>query len=340
MDNMDYAGIEVSAKELSVGLFRNGRTRVRTFDNTPSGHRKIRRFLGMKKDRRVRVVLESTGVYGLDVAIELCDCPTIEVMVANPRAAKHFAEATLRRSKNDLVDTYVLVEFCRKMEFRPFVPPSDEAMALRALSRRIRALNKELTREKNRLHAARSTKTTPEVITMSINASIEYLDNSIAVLIVEAVRLIESSTELKEKYDLLNSVKGIAEKSAVQILGEMVCLPRDIEPRQLVAIAGLDPEEHKSGSSVNRKTKISKKGNRNLRAALYMPALTASSTSRNVIAYYQHLLEKGLTKLQAVVAVMRKLLHSILGMFKNNQPFDGDKFYRIGDIAKKSSSPA
>ena len=43
--------------------------------------------------------------------------------------------------------------------------------------------------------------------------------------------------------------------------------------------------------------------------------------------YYEHLQARGKTKLQALVATMRKLLHAIYGMFKHNQLFDGQKVY-------------
>ena len=46
-------------------------------------------------------------------------------------------------------------------------------------------------------------------------------------------------------------------------------------------------------------------------------------------AYYQQLLERGKKPLQALVAVMRKLLHAIYGMFKNQSDFDGEKFYAV-----------
>jgi transposase len=37
----------------------------------------------------------------------------------------------------------------------------------------------------------------------------------------------------------------------------------------------------------------------------------------------------GLKKLQALCAVMRKLLHAIHGMLRANKEFDGSRFYSI-----------
>jgi transposase len=70
-------------------------------------------------------------------------------------------------------------------------------------------------------------------------------------------------------------------------------------------------------------------GNRPLRRALYMPALVAVRHDPHLRAFYQHLLDRGKPKLQALVAVMRKLLHAIFGIFKHRQPYDGSKLFPV-----------
>ena len=106
-------------------------------------------------------------------------------------------------------------------------------------------------------------------------------------------------------------------------------MPDGMAARQWVAHAGLDPRHFESGSSVDKPTRISKTGNRHVRAALYMPALVAIRSEPNVQAFYQAMLGRGKKPMQAIVAVMRKLLHAIHGMFKHNQDFVGEKFYRL-----------
>lgn len=98
--------------------------------------------------------------------------------------------------------------------------------------------------------------------------------------------------------------------------------------RQWVAYAGLDPRIFESGSSVAKKPRMSKAGNKFFRQALYMPALVATRYEPNIKGYYTHLIEdNGLKKVQAVCAVMRKLLHAIHDMLKANKEFDGTRFY-------------
>ena len=96
-----------------------------------------------------------------------------------------------------------------------------------------------------------------------------------------------------------------------------------------MAHAGLDPRPYESGTSVHRPRRISKVGNRHLRAALYMPALVAIQHEPNVKAFYDKLVAAGKKPVQTVVAVMRKLLHAIWGMLKHDEDFDGNKFFRL-----------
>ena len=60
-----------------------------------------------------------------------------------------------------------------------------------------------------------------------------------------------------------------------------------------------------------------------------MPALVASNHEPAIKAYYEHLLANGKAKMQALIAVMRKLLHAIYGMLRHDQDFDGEKFYAV-----------
>jgi hypothetical protein len=55
-----------------------------------------------------------------------------------------------------------------------------------------------------------------------------------------------------------------------------------------------------------------------------------SNTSHSQSLLREKLLARGKAKIQANVAVMRKLLHAIHGMLKHDRDFDGEKFYALG----------
>lgn len=329
MRKSDAVGIDVGAQTLVVALERDGRRKPpRRFANTPSGHQRLIRQL-TTGGRRVRVVLEATGIYSLDVALALHRTAGIEVMVANPRATEAFATATLRRSKTDPIDAAGLLEFCKRMPFMPWSAPAPEALELRALSRRIAALTKMRGQEKNRLHAARHTLELAPLVRRDLEVNIRHLERRITRLQAQARAHIERHSALRQAYAHLCSVRGIAEVSGVQLLGELAMLDRAMTVRQWVATAGLDPRQVQSGSSIHKPARISKAGNKHLRRALYMPALVAARREPHVAAFYQRLLARGKRPMQANVAVMRKLLHAIYGMLKHDADFRGEKLYAM-----------
>ncbi len=319
---MEYlcTGIDVSAKKLQVAT-DDSEFEV---ENTPEDHQKLIQRL-RRSGRRVRVCLESTGVYGLDLALALYRALGIEVMVLNPRAARNFARVLMHRSKTDPVDARVLREYVRRMEFVPWHPPTIEKLELRAFGRRIASLIQMRTQEKNRLHAAEYL-AEGKVIRNDLEVNIRHLDGRIEELERQASKVIDQHRHLQVPIARIISVKGIGLHSAILIWGELCVLPQDLTARQWVAHAGLDPRHFESGT-FQGKTRISKAGNKYLRAALYMPAHNSIMWEPHVMAFSDHLLENGKTKMQAKVAVMRKLLHAIHGMLKNEANFDGSKFY-------------
>ncbi len=320
---MDYmrTGIDVSAKKLQVAS-DDAEFEV---ENTPEDHQKLIQRL-RRSGRKVRVCMESTGVYGLDLAIALYHAVGIEVMLLNPRAARNFARVLMHRSKTDPVDARALREYVRRMDFVPWHPPAPEKLELRAMGRRIAALTQMRTQEKNRLHATEYGGQI-KVIRNDLEVNIRHLDRRIEQLLKEAGKLIDQHRDFQIPIARIISVKGIGLLSAILIWGELCVLPRDLDSRQWVAHAGLDPRHFESGT-FQGKTRISKAGNKYLRAALFMPAHNAIQWEPHVKAFCDHLVvDNGKTKMQAKVAVMRKLLHAIHGMLKNNASFDGAKFY-------------
>jgi transposase len=248
-------------------------------------------------------------------------------MVANPRATKKFAEAALQRGKTDALDSAAILEFARRMPFREWTPPASGMLELRSISRRIEGLVKIQTQEKNRLHATIQSAALPEAVREDLEDSIQGIAKRVEQLRKGAVELIRANPRLSQAFDQVRSVRGIAEAAAIQILGELLVLPKDMTARQWVAHAGLDPRQRQSGTSLHAPSRISKAGNKHLRRALYMPALVSVQWEPQVRAFYEHLTAQGKTKMQANIAVMRKLLHAIFGMLRNGTHFDGQKFY-------------
>lgn len=333
MKQVNQVGVDVDAEKLVCAMQRAGqRMPLATFANTAAGHKKFIHW-ATKGSHPARICLEATGIYSLQFALALHNARSVEVMVVNPRAIKDFSRACMQRAKTDAVDAGGILEYLERMPFTAWQPPAPEILQLQAINRRIVQLQTELTREKNRFHAAEFAGASSDAIANDIEVNIRHLERRIERLHDSGLQLVRGVPALGTKLAHLVSAKGIGEASAMRLLAELLVLPGDLAAPQWVAHAGLDPRPYESGTSVKRPRRISKVGNRYLRAALYMPAVVAIQHEPNVKAFYDKLVGAGKKPMQAVVAVMRKLLHAIWGMLKHDQDFDGNKFFRLAEKA-------
>ena len=321
--------IDVSATELVVARERaGGLLPVAKFPNTAAGHRALLKALAPARSP-ARVILEATGVYSLELALVLHQAVGVEVMVVNPRTIKDYQRARLTRAKTDRVDALGLLDFLARMPFLAWTPPAPEVLALQQLTRRIFQLRNELTREQARLHAVGFTPDRGGVIAHDLELNLAHLQRRIKALHASALELVKSHPALQAAVARLTSAPGIAHVSAMRLLAELLVLPPELKAPQWVAHAGLDPRPCESGSSLHKPRHITKTGNRYLRTALFMPALVAIQRDGQVKAFYEQLIARGKKPKQAIVAVMRKLLHCLWGMLRNAQDFDSARFYTL-----------
>ena len=315
------AGLEIGSRELV--LFTSG-TWSR-FSNDAGGHRKLVRYLG--KRGAVRVCLEATGRYHLDVALALHRSPQVQLYVLNPWAARRFAEAGLRRAKTDRVDAAALAEYAERMPLREWAPPTPTTLHVQAITRRMQQLADRKSSEGSRLHALLASRALPQVVVQSVRDELSHLDAQLAALQLEAREVVRGDGHLDQLLQRLLTIPGIGERSALYLVGELAPLGGDMSVRQLVAHAGLDPRPIDSGSSVHKPRRISKRGNARLRRILYLTALVAARFDERFGAFYAALQQRQKTKRAALVAVMRKQLHGIWGVWRSGTDYDGDRLF-------------
>lgn len=320
-----YAGIDISSTDFKLAF--HGASEVLTFENTLDGRKELVRHIKKHSGGRVRVVLESTGIYGLDLAMSLAAVKRFEVIYINPRAAKAYATLGMLRAKTDRVDARLLATMAEDERGIVWQPPTQHALEFRAGMRRIRALVNEKTREKNRLKAAQHTQTTAKLVLEDLKSHIKALDTRIANLQKKVLAHARTDCVMAENMDLLKTIQGVGDRTAAEIVSEISCLPSDLTARQLVASAGLDPRVHQSGNFDARR-RISKMGSKQLRLSLYFAALNSVRREKEVGLYHKAMVSRNKSPQLAYVAVARKLLHSMHAMLATREKFEPARFHQ------------
>lgn len=329
-----WAGIDVSARSVAVCRWRDGNEHEKSFSNEQSGHGELVRWLGSN----ARVCLEATGAYHLQLALAL-RAAGVEVMVVNPRVAKDFARALSNRSKSDQVDARVLLTYARRMEFTAWQAPSAATLEVRELGRRLSELVQSSSDEKNRLHARRASGVSATVIA-DVRQHVAQLEARILRIEKAALNVIAADEALSQQFRIIEQARGFGRRSAILLLTELAVLDPAMTTRQVVAYAGLDPRVYESGTSVQKPVRISKVGNARIRAILFMNALSAIRHDRGARLFFARLVARGKKKMQAIVAVMRKLLHGIWTALQRRVAYDSSVLFAASLAMAESSDSA
>ena len=319
-------GIDVSAKSLDVVVRKQGNNGPSAiYANSHAGHNELTSKL--KKLNPDLIVMEATGVYHFAIAERLFD-EGLPVSVINPKQSYHFAKTLLQRSKTDAIDAGLIAEYGQRMEPRKWTAPSRARREFREVARQLNRLTAELTAAKNRLHALKVGSQSDFLIADEQDA-IEMHERRIERIRKYATQCISTDEELTVHLENLTQAKGIGDITAVAVLGELCVLDKSLKTPQVARYAGLDVRENQSGSSLARPGRLSKAGNTYLRAALYMPALSAGKHDEPSKAFIQRLTERGKKPIQAQCALMRKMLTGIWACMKNNEPYDSTKLFDL-----------
>lgn len=315
-------GIDVAKESLAVALWREGQPLERAeFPNTRQGFSQLQRFLKKRGAVPVHACLEATGRYWENVA-DFLVAQGHQVSVVNPARIKAYAQSQLTRNKTDQLDAAVIADFCRTQQPPCWTPAPPAWRELQALVRHLEDLEADRQRQRNRLHALTHSAYPSPTVEAQLRQQIALLTQQIQQVRRAIHDHIKRHPDLKRACDLLDSIKGIGPLTAAKLLAEYGDMSQFSDVRQVIAFAGLNPRHHQSGSSIRGKTKISKMGRPAIRAALYMPAVVAKRANPHLAAFAARLAARGLTPLQIVVAVMRKLLHLAYGVLRSGHPYD------------------
>jgi len=314
-----FVGVDVSKATLDACLLRpSGPARTATFRNDAAGHAALIAWA----DRHAggagpHFCLEATGPYSDPPAMALVNAGR-RVSVANPTRVKAHAAASGQGNKTDPADARAIAEFARDRRPPAWQPPAPEVRELQGLVRRRDDLREMAAREKGRLDSPALTRAARK----SVERAVKFLGREADRLQAEADTLIAAHPALKADRDLLTSIPGVGTQTAATVLAELPAIDRLPSAQSAAASAGLAPREFRSGSSVRRRTRLSKAGNARLRKALFLPTQTAVRFNPLLRRFFGRLVAAGKPKMQAIGACMRKLVMICYGVLRNRQPFD------------------
>ena len=155
-------------------------------------------------------------------------------------------------------------------------------------------------------------------------SNFQQIDKQILQCKAQIEQLVASDEELNKRIKKILTIKGVGLLTVVTILAETFGFEHFSSIKQLTSYAGYDVVQRESGTSIKGKTRISKKGNRYIRNALYFPAMVACRYNVNLKQTYTRINQTKTSKMIGQVAIQRKLLSLIYTLWKNDAVYIED----------------
>ena len=324
-------GIDISKEKFTACLYMYDRlsdegccTGSVEFANTRQGFNQMVKWSRKEalKGRALTYLMEPTGVYYEPLAYHL-DKIGQTLYVVLPNKARKFCEAEGIKTKTDAMDARSLALMgCASRKLRPWSPPKAIYRELRQLTRFRADLCKLRTSVTNRqeslLHmegASKNVQKGCEELVSEIDKLMEKNEKDITAKLAE-------DKELEARINRIATAKGVGATTITCVVAETQGFHLIENRKQLKSYAGLDVKAKQSGKEDPKHT-ISKKGNANIRAVLYMPAMSAARCNRQAKAAYDRICQKHpKEKMIGITAVMRRLLLLIYTLWKNGEEYD------------------
>jgi transposase len=271
---------------------------------------------------RVLICGEHTGMYTYHL---LCwVAKDAHVWVESGKRIKN--SQGILRGKNDAKDALRIAQYALRFAdqaqlWQPTPDALQQIIHLKALRDRLlaafNALNVPIKEQKDFMQhdhfQTLQALNTP--VTESIKAQIEKVEQQIQ-------QTIEGDQNLKNQLELLDSIPGIATKTAIGLIVKTKGFTAFKNARQFACHAGIVPFDYTSGSSIKGKTKVSVHADKELKTILHLAALAAVKTKGVIQDYYKRKQEQGKPKMSALNAVRNKIALIAFAVIKNNKLFD------------------
>jgi len=326
-----YLGIDVSKSWLDVAVAWSPERLepLGRFSNNEAGFRQlgecVTELCQQLAGAVVHLVAEPTGGYESNL-LYFAYAQGWQVTLVNVLRLRRWAEGRGVRVKTDRQDAKVLSWYGAEMEPSGQEPMDEAAQQLDDLLRRRTDLEKLRRAERNRKGVAEHNARTPIPVRESIERTLQALEEEMAAIEEAIEELLEQFPALCQQYMLLRSIPGVGEKVVLPLLALLHRFHARTRgkgtAKELTAFVGLDPQPYESGTSIYKRTTISRKGDAQVRTLLYMGAVGGSTGHNALRQHYKLLLARGKPKKLALIVCARKILVWAWAIFRSGQPFD------------------
>lgn len=311
---MNCIGVDVSKQELVT--YDGAKERI--FPNTQELET-FHRFL--KKSSNPLIVFEPTSTYSRRLET-LCRAHQISCCQLNPRVVPHLRLVGKGHSKTDNSDAELLYRYGVERGQSEARQLENDALAVSIQARLTcyRVAQKSRIAYQNVLEALSQDPATSCDLLAEIRTEIADLKRKEKQQVGAGEGLVARDQDTVHRFALLQSIPGVGPITALTLLA-LFRKYADANRSQIVALVGFDPIRIQSGTSVHGKSRISKRGNREVRRRLYEATLSAARYNPSVRAIYRRLKEGGKPEKVARTAAARKLLIIALAIYKSGESF-------------------
>lgn len=306
---MKFYGVDVSKDTLDVACGGS----VTRIENDKKAIRSL--IKTMTSD--ACIAMEATNVYHSMMA-DMCFAAGMRVHVVNPRVTRHYREVMGLRGHTDKMDAKTLARFVEREHegLQVYVPKSTDTRRLQTLLRRRSKLVGAKTQLSQSLGQIKELQT-------EVRAVIEKLEK----LVAKIEMLIDKQLEGNDGRMRIATIDGVGSVVSAALVTDLDA--GDFRRADsFVAFYGIDLRPNDSGKSRGRR-RLSKQGDRLGRTLLYNAAMAAVKTKTWKPIYEQYL-ARGLSKIQALIVIARKIVRAAWSIYTHKTVFDPARIQACG----------
>lgn len=320
-------GIDVSKESIDACLIRqqDGQLLENKFHNNVSGFKHLKAWCKQMEcecDHHTLCCMEHTGLY-TRLLVHYLLSRDVHVWLESSLQIKR--SQGLVRGKSDKIDAQRIARYARLYQ--------DKAQIMQISVLTLEKLKDLQANRRRLLKSLQTIRTSSEELKQFDSSTAKLMDK----INREAIRGLEKSLDkvdeqiltfigedetLKQKYDLMLSIKGVGKVLAAMLLVYTHGFNRLADSRKLACYSGVAPFTYESGTSIRGKTGVSQFANGELKRVLHMAAVSSVQHNPELHDYYKRKVEEGKNKMSVINAVRNKLLHRIVAVIKRGTPYE------------------